>query len=135
MATKQKNINIPDDLVVFEDPDGNIVSNDPRYRALQTLGLLDGVSFGESQPKDANKRMAAAAGVPEDNDEEIDDDDDDESDDVETYEDIKGKELATLAKERGVELKTEDGGKKTAGAIRAELIAQDAENTEEDSEE
>lgn len=94
--------------VVFEDSEGNTISNDPVYRAQQTLAAA-GVSFAESQPEQLATNARAA------------DDVDLGDDDAEDYKAFDGTELKAMADERGVDRK----GLKTVGELRQALISAD----------
>jgi hypothetical protein len=127
-----------DDYVVFEDSQGNEISNDPRWKAAKTLEAA-GVEVGKSDSlTDAEraeleelrefKRTQGVAQAPNefngtaDVEEQEEDDDDDEEN---PYAEVKGAALATLAKERGIKLTAEDGTKLKAGQVRAALADQD----------
>lgn len=129
---KAAKITIPDDLVVFEDSEGNLISNDPRFHALQQLGvdMSQGVSFDQSQPAEAEERTAKVANstpqpktAPAVTSPHTDDDGN------RTYKELEGKDLVAFAKERGVETK----GLK-AREVRQLLIDQDNESEEDEEE-
>ncbi len=109
-----------DEIVTFEDAQGNVISNDPRWRAMKELGLLneDGSvpkaaakAATKSAPKKAAEKPAAtpepeAEEEAEDDDEDLSDDETEEveeSEETPDYKDLDGKALKTLAKERGVD--------------------------------
>jgi len=123
--------------VLFEDSEGNVISNDPRWRAEQVLAA-EGVDIDQLEADRREleelrefKRTHGVAQAPQDpafTGESEDDDEDDEEDEEATtpgpYDSVKGKDLSALAKERGIEL-TVDGHKLTAPEVRNALAAQD----------
>jgi len=125
--------------VVFEDSQGNIISNDPIYMAQKTLfeagqGEDPDIAIRAAQKASGKKSAKAApAATPEpeesDDDEVIDNGSEDEEP-AEDYKSYKGQALTDLAKERGVELTKGI----TAGEVRAALIAQDSETSDSDDE-
>lgn len=118
-----------EDYVLFEDSQGNTVSNDPRWKAAQTLKAsgvdVDQVARDAAELEElrAFKRAHEVAQAPNeftgtaDVEEPEDDDDDAEN----PYADVKGKDLSALAKERGITI--EKGMR--AGDVRNALAAQD----------
>jgi len=116
-----------EDYVVFEDSQGNEISNDPRWRAARTLknsGVDVDAQAAELEELRAFKRAHEVAQAPNEftgtaDVEEPEDSDDDDAENP--YADVKGAELAKLAKERGIDIK----GLK-AGDVRDALAAQDA---------
>lgn len=144
---KANTVNLPDDLVTFEDSEGNIISNDPRFHALKTLGIdvesaLAGISFNQSQPEEAAERTAAASGVVAEAPKKVKpkaakpveptaepEEEAEEEEPADDYSSVKGKELVTLAHSRGVETKG-----RNAGDVRADLVALDLANLDEDEE-
>lgn len=115
-----------EEYVVFEDSQGNEISNDPRWRAARTLknsGVDVDAQAAELEELRAFKRAHEVAQAPNeftgtaDVEEPEDDDDDDES----PYADVKGADLSKLAKERGITIVK---GMK-AGDVRNALAAQD----------
>jgi hypothetical protein len=127
--------NEEDPIVVYELPDGTEVSNDPRWRARRQL-KSEGVDVDAMKARIAELEAQIASGSisPQaaGNNAPIQQDaaDNDEIEDSEagegTYADVKGAELVSLAKERGISLKHEDGSKLKAGEVRAALAADDA---------
>ena len=107
-------IKIPADIVTFEDSAGNVISNDPRYHALKTLED-SGISFADSQPETLAAKAAEKAQAGVENTSSA-------KSGPENYEDVKGKDLGKLAKDREIEIK----GLK-ASQVRAALMAQDAD--------
>jgi hypothetical protein len=116
-----------EDYVVFEDSQGNEISNDPRWRAARTLknsGVDVDAQAAELEELRAFKRAHEVAQAPNEftgtaDVEEPEDSDDDDAENP--YAEVKGAELAKLAKERGIDIK----GLK-AGDVRDALAAQDA---------
>ena len=111
------------DEVVFLDADGNEVSNDPRFLARRTLGVdntntVDEALAAENAALKAQIQELLAA---QSHSEELEDDDESTGD----YSDVKGPELAKLAKDRGIAITKEDGSKLKAGEVREALVAQD----------
>jgi len=111
------------EIVTFLDANGNEISNDPRWHAKRILaesGVDAGGSSADVQTQIAEKdkeiEALRAALAAKETEEALEDDEEPTGD----YSDIKGADLAKLAKERGIDVK----GKK-AGQVRAELIAQD----------
>lgn len=114
-------VTVPDDLVVFEDSKGNKISNDPRFHALIALGIDPTAKTSSASEKPAATPKATAEGTGP----EVDDEGN------RTYGELKGKDLASFAKERGVEIKGLN-----AKEVRAALVEQDSEEeSEEESEE
>lgn len=110
-------------FVTFLDSEGNEISNDPRWLAKKTLEDAGfGVSFNQSQPIQANTRMAQAAGVSNDDDDELGEDDEDRTEDYKSY---SGSELKKLANARGVDI----SGLKKVGEVRKALMAADEKAT------
>ena len=124
------------DYVVFEDAEGNEVSNDPRWKAEKTLSNsgvdvaalrariaeLEGqIASGATSPA---ATMQASANL---NNGDADDNDDEEEeydlddDGNRTYEELKGKELKSLANQRGVDI----SGMTKVGEVRAALVEAD----------
>lgn len=128
--------------VVFENSAGEEISNDPRWHAERILGLNqdagvdEAARLAEEERRELEelrefKRTHGVAQAPQDPSftGDADDDDDPDEDDDETeapgpYDEVKGKDLSALAKERGIEL-TVDGKKLTAPEVRNALAAQD----------
>lgn len=120
------------DYVTFLDANGDEISNDPRWLAERTLRQAGVESPSDNSAelqeeiakKDAEiealRAQLAAAQVQD----EIDDEDDAPASGA-AYADVKGPELVKLAKERGIKLTNEDGSKKKADEVRAELASQD----------
>jgi len=116
-----------EEYVVFEDSQGNEISNDPRWRAARTLknsGVDVDAQAAELEELRAFKRAHEVAQAPNEftgtaDVEEPEDSDDDDAENP--YAEVKGAELAKLAKERGIDIK----GLK-AGDVRDALAAQDA---------
>lgn len=112
--------------VVFEDAEGNIISNDPLYLAKKRVFEAgQGVDPDEEiraiqSGKKAKASKSDDESTPSDDDEAITDDES-EDEAPRDYKDVSGKDLTDLAKERGIDL-TEN---KTVGAVRAALVAQD----------
>ncbi len=93
--------------VVFENSRGEEISNDPVWQARRTPDQA-GLASAPGNTFEGN-----TSARPEDDDYVLT-----------GYEDVKGAELADLAKSRGIEYK----GKK-AGEVRAALAAQDADTS------
>lgn len=128
------------DWVVFEDPDGNEISNDPRWRAQQTLAQAgvevqsaDAGSDALQAELDAKNgeiealRQQLAAAQAQEAEDDLEDDDDGPQPDVDdngarTYKELDGKGLKALAAERNVDI----SGLKKVGEVRSALIAADA---------
>lgn len=124
-----------DDYVVFEDSQGNEISNDPRWKAAKTLEAA-GVEVGKSDSLTDEeraeleelrefKRTQGVAQAPNEFTGTADVEEDDDEDEENPYADVKGAALASLAKERGIKLTAEDGTKLKAGDVRKALAAQD----------
>lgn len=91
--------------VVFENSQGEEVSNDPVWIAQKTLeryGVQQGVAFGQVRPE-----------RPADSDEPLLD--------TSKYNDLSGAELKKLAEDRGVDI----SGLKTKGQVREALATAD----------
>ncbi len=125
--------------VVFEDSQGNTISNDPVYLAQKVLEAR-GIPFNGSQHTDLESQLRQAAegeGSPtdpivhDDPDADIEESEDDEPRD---YTDLSGKALGAYAKERGLSLKDDEGNTKKVGAIRTELMDLDKAQAESDGE-
>jgi hypothetical protein len=110
--------------VVFEDSQGNEISNDPVWLAKQRLaeyGVDASDNSAEIAAKDAEiealKAQLAAAQTPAEADEE-------ETDEAgaRTYGELDSKGLKALAKERNVDI----AGLKTVGEVRSALVDADA---------
>jgi hypothetical protein len=119
-----------EDYVLFEDSVGNVVSNDPRWKAAQTLKAsgvdVDQVSRDAAELEElrAFKRAHEVAQAPNEftGTADVEEPEDDEDDDAENpYADVKGKDLSALARERGIEVVK---GMR-AGDVRQALAAQD----------
>lgn len=119
--------------VTFLNAAGEEISNDPRWLAERTLreaGVEVSADADTSElteeiaAKDAEIEALKAALAAKEAEESLDDEDEPTG----NYSDVKGKDLTALAKERGISLKGEDGKNKTAGDVRAELVAQDQAN-------
>jgi hypothetical protein len=128
-----------DDYVVFEDPQGNEISNDPRWRAERTLReagveVNSGLSDAERAELEELRAFKAAQGVAQAPNEftgtaDVEEPEDGDDDDAENpYAEVKGAALANLAKERGIKLTDEEGNKLKAGQVREALAAQDLGN-------
>lgn len=125
--------NTDEDIVTFEDSEGNEISNDPRWHARRILGENPhGVDNTELAAENERLRaqLAALNSTPNEDD-EVDDDDEEDEDTPRDYTDLTGPALAKYAKERGITTKREDGSKKTVGDVRAELIELDKANAGE----
>lgn len=108
--------------VVFKDAEGNLITNDPVLKAHQMLGE-DISEFLTEEP--------TSAGVGE-----VSRTSDDEEIDTDPYNDLTGKELKELAKQRSVDIK----GLRTVGEVRqalrdADAAAEDQGDDNEDEEE
>lgn len=112
----------PYNPVVFEDSRGNIISNDPNYKAFEQLRSAGLLPNAEDDTR--------SHGV-DDSDDEVETGDNEPG--VEDYTSVKGKDLAELAQERGINLKNEDGSAKKAGEVREALMEQDREAAAADS--
>jgi hypothetical protein len=116
-----------DEIVVFEDSQGNEVSNDPRWHARRILGIQqeNGIDPRDAELEELRAFKAAhdVAQAPNSiTDEGVEDPDEDGAPDQENpYVDVKGADLSALAKERGIEVVK---GMK-AGDVRNALAAQD----------
>jgi len=108
--------------VYFENSLGEKISNDPVFKAQQTL-LAAGVGFADSQPLAAQDQLKRAAA--QDDDSLPDNDDDDtpptDGDGFRTYEELDGRQLKAEAKTREVDI----SGLKKVGEVRAKLIEAD----------
>lgn len=119
-----------DDIVTFQNSLGETISNDPRWYARKTLAA-DGVDVDTLQAENEALRAQLAAlsaaqpGAVGQVIDAGDDEEDDENDGTGPYDSVTGPALGKLAKERGIELKHEDGTKLKAGEVRAALVAQD----------
>lgn len=113
MAKKQE-----EEFVTFEDSQGNVISNDPRYLAKKTLEEAGyGITFTQSSPEQQHQNLRQAAGVSDD--EELGEDDNDKVEDYKTYD---GAALKKLASARGVDI----SGMKKVGEVRKALMDDDA---------
>jgi hypothetical protein len=125
------------EYVTFLDSEGNEISNDPRWHAKKRL-KESGVDVDAQQDIIAQLEAQVAAlqaqrGIAPQAASEDDDLDDDEDDNVKrdsdgnrTYEELDGKQLSALVKERELTIE----GRKTVGAARAALIADDTAKRE-----
>lgn len=120
-----------DDIVVFQNSLGEEISNDPRWHAKRVLAAQGGVDVDAMQARIAELEAQLAAKLPVQSgqvggvasaDNESPEDEDEPTGD---YSEVKGAELGKLAKDRGINLKHEDGTNLKAGEVRAALIAQD----------
>ena len=113
--------------VTFLDADGNEISNDPVWHARNTLAAagVDESTVDDSSAElqstiDAkNQEIAALKAALEARD--TLDADEDNKDDGDDYDKLGGKELQTLAKDRGVDIK----GLRKVSEVRAALRAAD----------
>lgn len=120
------------EYVVFEDSAGNEVSNDPRWRAEKLLGLQkeQGVDPRDAELEELRAFKAAhdVAQAPNsltgEGPDEEEPDDTDAPDEENPYASVTGKDLSSLARDRGI--KIEKGMK--AGDVRNALAAQDLGN-------
>jgi len=101
-------IKMPDDVVIFQDSNGNEISNDPRFHAIKTLEN-SGVSFENSQPEQL-AQAATNSGV-------------EKAEGPKDYKALDAKALKAEAKERGIETK----GMTRVSELRDALAADDAE--------
>lgn len=108
------------DYVVFEDSNGNEISNDPRWQAERVLKQQGGVDVDAQQAELEELRAFKAAHEVSEPPNALEN--------AQDYSAITGDDLAKLAKERGIELTKDDGTKMKAGEVREALAAQDAAN-------
>jgi len=118
-----------DEIVTFEDADGNEISNDPRWHAKQVMAAT-GVNVDDLQAQiakltaerdaalDAAHTSGSQAGDAGD---ASSDDDDKTSDDGDEYDALNGADLKKLAGDRGVDI----AGMKKVGEVREALRAAD----------
>lgn len=103
-----------DDIVVFEDSQGNEISNDPKWHAKHLLGVEH--SDGELAAKDAEiEALKAKIAALEAADES-------EGEEPRDYAELDQKELKALAAERDIDI----AGLKTVGELRQALVNADA---------
>lgn len=123
------------EIVVFEDADGNEISNDPRWKASKLLADsgVDAESNAAAiqeqlDAKDAEIEALKAALAAQQVEDSLEDDDADEVEPdldeagARTYKELDGKALKNLAGERGVDI----SGLRKVGEVRAALVANDA---------
>lgn len=117
------------DYVVFEDSAGNEVSNDPRWKAEKLLGIQkeQGVDALQAELEELRefKRAHDVAQAPNqltgEGPDEEEPDDTDAPDAENPYASVTGKDLTSLARDRGITIVK---GMK-AGDVRNALAAQD----------
>lgn len=126
MATDTKTDS--DDIVVFEDSQGNEISNDPRWFARKVLGS-EGVDVAAMEAELEELRAFKAAQVatpaqPQTQNPPAEDDLGDAEDEPEDdkYSALKGAELKDLAKTEGLDIT----GLKTVGEVRKAFRDRDA---------
>lgn len=105
--------------VVFEDSQGNVISNDPVFLAQRTLRAA-GITLEDQSPK--TQSATTSSDDSSESIEETSEEDRDESG-ARTYKELKGGDLKAYANERGVDIT----GMKTVGEVREALRKADAD--------
>lgn len=119
-----------EEYVTFTDSRGNVLSNDPRWHAKNRL-KQSGVDVDSLEDENARLRrqleeLMAKRGIQASAEDEIDEDGDEPPTDengLRTYEELDGKALNALLKERNITVE----GKKTVGSAREALRKADAD--------
>lgn len=110
-----------DPIVVFEDHEGNEISNDPRWLAQRTLKRA-GIGNDSNDSAELKARIAELEAQLAGKSEDDEDDTAGTKDDGDDYDKLGGKELKALAAERGVDIT----GLTKVGQVRDALRAADA---------
>lgn len=115
-----------EDFVTFLNSAGEIISNDPRYKAKKLLAeagdtaddgeLRDALSASEQENQSLREQLAALQAQAASGVEDLGEDDG-EDEDEDDFSTMNGKELQAYAKENGHDIK----GLKTVGEVRARL--------------
>lgn len=129
-----------DDIVVFQNSAGEEISNDPRWHAKRVLEANGGtdpntekddiIAQLQAQLEEMQAKGLAPKGAGDDDEIETEAEQDLDEAGHRTYKELQAKELADLVKTREITIE----GKKTAGAARAALIADDTAKREAASE-